>query len=158
MNTPYTYCDENNKWMPVGFAPSEPKMSGSQHRHRQDEKQNQISKRKSEPDPVERKNISRSIENTPNNYRADEHRVIEWIRECQEPTVDLMDDVPKLPGQSTLNFLMVESTSTSTAPLENLLQFPIEEDHHVLQIPKSNIRARRHSATSSIGNDPFLKF
>ena len=28
----------------------------------------------------------------------DELRVIEWIRECQKPVVDLMDDVPKIPG------------------------------------------------------------
>jgi hypothetical protein len=52
---------------------------------------------------------------------------------------------------------MEESTSTSTSPLENLLQFPIEEDHHVLQISNSSIRARRYSATSSIGNHPPLK-
>jgi hypothetical protein len=103
-NTPHTYCYENNKWIPVGFAPSEAKMSGFQHRRRQDEKQNQISKMKSEHSPVEQKNTSQTIDNTANKYRTDEHRVIEWIRDCQQPAMDLMDDVPKLLGQPTLDF------------------------------------------------------
>jgi hypothetical protein len=35
---------------------------------------------------------------------TEEHRVMEWIRDCHEPPVDLMDDVPKIPGLQHFEF------------------------------------------------------
>ena len=35
---------------------------------------------------------------------AEEHRVIEWIRDCHQPSLDLMDDVPKIPGLQHFEF------------------------------------------------------
>lgn len=46
---------------------------------------------------------------------------------------------------------MPENTSTSTAPLENLLEFPDMEESQGHEIPNQKNRIRRHSATSSIG-------
>ena len=36
---------------------------------------------------------------------ADDHRVIEWIRECHQPRVNLMDDILKVPGPQSLDLI-----------------------------------------------------
>ena len=51
---------------------------------------------------------------------------------------------------NTLNLLMIESSSTSTAPPENLLEFADPKDSQMVEDTKQSID-RRNSITSSIG-------
>jgi hypothetical protein len=83
-------------------------------------------------------------------------RVIEWIRECHSPGVNLMDDADtKVTGMKSPGFLrlIVESTTaTCSTPPENLLEFPDPDDQMNLQIDdKDTPITRPPSRTSTIG-------
>jgi hypothetical protein len=89
-------------------------------------------------------------------------RVIEWIRECHSPGVNLMDDADtKVTGTESPQFLrlIVESTTaTCSTPPENLLEFPDPDDQMNLQIDdKDTPITRPPSRTSTIGNHLPMK-
>jgi len=99
-------------------------------------------------------------------YDGNEERVIEWIHDCQQPLVNLIDD--ELRHLSTdppsWIWLTTDNTTSSTAPQENLLQLEdSEERNNEISNPSDPKEPRPehqqrqpHSRTSSIGIFPFL--
>ena len=83
-------------------------------------------------------------------------RVIEWIRECHSPGVNLMDDADtKVTGTESpgfMRFILESTTATCSTPPENLLEFPDLDDQMNLQInDKDAPITRPPSRTSTIG-------
>ena len=89
---PYIYSPEQHR---NGIPSYESKVSLHEYR-RPCEKEYQsnfeISERK------EKKVDQSQLRNKSNENGTEEHRVIKWIRDCEQPIVDLMDDAPKVLG------------------------------------------------------------
>jgi hypothetical protein len=44
------------------------------------------------------------IQNPDNRHEGKQNRVADWIQECKEPVINLLDDAMKLPGLSSVEW------------------------------------------------------
>lgn len=90
---PYQYSFEGNMWIPAGSDPYRPKKT----KRSRDAEQNREPKRE-EGQQVEiiGQEITDDVED--NFSKVESDRVIEWIREVQEPSISMIDDGIKLQG------------------------------------------------------------
>lgn len=80
--------------------------------------------------------------------QIDEGRVIDWIRECEAPVVNLMDDNIKLSGPPLEDFTDIECATTASTPAEDLLDL---RDPEHKPIVAQVMPERSNSSASSIG-------
>src|SRR5438045_4046889 len=92
--TPYIYSPEQHKRIVEGGATYETKISYYKHSRPREKKYEGIC----EISEMKKKVDHSQLGDKSNENRTEEHRVIKWIRDCEHPVVDLMDDSPKVLG------------------------------------------------------------
>ena len=88
LKSPYTFSYNERKWVKSRAASPY--------------KTNIIRSRRDKSTIVSRE--KRSADVGGDSIGAEEHRVMEWIRDCNQPSLNLMDDVPKIQGLQHFQF------------------------------------------------------